>query len=34
MTEREIQVVNLLVEQNVALEDSAVCGEKIGRAHV
>ena len=27
MTEREIQVVNLLVEQNVDLEDSAVCGE-------
>lgn len=27
MTEREIQVVNLLVEQNVGLEDSAVCGE-------
>lgn len=27
MTEREIQVVNLLVERNVDLEDSAVCGE-------
>lgn len=27
MTEREIRVVNLLVEQNVDLEDSAVCGE-------
>lgn len=27
MTEREIQVVDLLVEQNVDLEDSAVCGE-------
>lgn len=27
MTEREIQVVNLLVERNVDLEDSSVCGE-------
>lgn len=27
MTEREIQVVNLLVEQNVDLEDSAECSE-------
>ena len=27
MTEREIKVVNLLVDRNADLEDSAVCGE-------
>lgn len=27
MTEREIKVVNLLVDENVCLEDSAQCGE-------
>ena len=27
MTEREIKVVNLLVDKNVCLEDSALCGE-------
>lgn len=27
MTEREIEVINLLVDKNVCLEDSAICGE-------